>query len=87
VYCGAIAILFLFVIMMTPVNYNLLSGSTLTGTVFPLTLIFTFLFIFVLQPNQLTFVNYFVTNWSLSFIQLSDLETFAVAIYISYPLG
>lgn len=83
-YCGAIAIIFLFVIMMvtrpdvkiTKTNRYFVvvgSGAAIAGIAD----------IADTANNLVNFVH--LTNWASEFILLTDLHLFACMVYIGYP--
>ena len=89
VYCGAIAIIFLFVIMMVarpdlqpvqPVNLVIVVLVVLGIVVF-----FQSKYSEISHQNVNLVNQLHQTNWSSEFILLTDLHLFACMVYIAYP--
>ena len=101
VYVGAIAILFLFVIMMIPINIiSQIGAQDGNSRVFPtnfkfssnllLVLLFSMFFLLMFSYSATldsVIVNYFQSSWSLEYKTMTDIESLAIMIYVTYPLG
>ena len=94
-YNLAIAVLFLFVIMMisqdfTPVNNNKTNTSFFEDKAlyFIFFIIFLFLSIFLSSDNTIDFsniYNYFYINYFSEFISFTDVQSLAYFLFLAYP--
>jgi NADH:ubiquinone oxidoreductase subunit 6 (subunit J) len=80
VYCGAIAILFVFVMMVTASSgANTAPQYLFIG--FVLAAVAT-----MLLPECYGVVHFFTPNWAIEFISLTDIHTLATMLYVAYPV-
>ena len=88
VYIGAITILFLFIIMMVPMNETQidLKKSEKNQIFFILNFLLFLLFISFYHFNHFDIYNYFYNQWTLDFLTLTDIEFLGEFIFLSYPL-
>lgn len=92
VYVGAIAILFLFVIMMIPTHVDYTKPQTNSLTISLATMSFI-IFIQGIQIYNSTntqdtgIITYFYPSWATSYITFSDIYTLGNIIYLAYPLA
>lgn len=94
VYVGAVAVLFLFVIMMLNVKVTNLTTSIYRylpiSLIFGLIFFFEFLMLFhtdlasINTDNLYLFQNNFVNNWSLSLIPVSNITVLGQLLYTYY---
>lgn len=91
VYVGAIAILFLFIVMMLNIKLVELNENMLRYLPIGALMAIIFFFeIFLLIDNDLISLNYhsskdlFITSWDSHFINFSNLETLGLHLYTLY---
>jgi NADH:ubiquinone oxidoreductase subunit 6 (subunit J) len=94
VYVGAIAVLFLFVIMMISQDFTPVNNKTNTSffedkaLYFIFFIIFLFLSIFLSSDNTIDFsniYNYFYINYFSEFISFTDVQSLAYFLFLAYP--
>jgi len=84
VYVGAIAILFLFVIMMVQIKKtDEIDESNLRSLYISLTISFLLLVIDFKTNSHIS--HYFFPDWSFDFNAFSDIQSIAQLIYMGYP--
>jgi NADH-quinone oxidoreductase subunit J len=92
VYVGAIAILFLFVIMMIPVHVDFTATKS-NSYVFPIfalsiaSVALVFLAFNTMTDLESGIVAYFYPSWATSFVAFSDVYTLGIMIYLAYPVS
>lgn len=94
VYIGAIAILFLFVIMMVPLDsikgndfkeINLINRGFYYLIIFLLALILAYAFRIVSLENEMIYLYYNV-NWADAIYSYTDIQVLAELLYIKWPI-
>lgn len=94
VYVGAIAILFLFVIML--IQLNDFSSKSQSSYFFPFLLSIFFLSIFFLallaslsihlSTGSVPTFSFFHPSWSIDLFTLTDIQSLGFSIFLAYPL-
>jgi putative copper export protein len=86
VYCGAIAIIFLFVIMMVTRPADAADVKITKTHRYLVVFVVVAIAIGNIADNNNNLVNFVhLTNWASEFILLTDLHLFACMVYIGYP--
>jgi NADH:ubiquinone oxidoreductase subunit 6 (subunit J) len=88
VYVGAIAILFLFVIMLVDVSSETTTAEVFTGTrlLLPLALFIAGAAGTSKIVNYLV-VTFYYPSWSVDMVTLTDIQSLGYVLYLAYPLA
>ncbi len=86
VYVGAIAILFLFVIMLIQTDQNSIISfsNNYSFIIFSFFSLLLFFFSFFLDHSSI--YSFFLPSWSFDLFTLTDIQSLGFSIFLAYPL-